>query len=138
MQLSRLTVGLLIFAATSACHDTTAPSGWYVLTAVDGHSLPFTFFGIDDSRTLLSSTLVLNSGGGALRIDHYRNNSNFGTMTFGSEQVSGSYTIANDSITVRWTSLPNDVGAFSNSTVSLTEVFGAQTSSVYSYRAVFK
>jgi hypothetical protein len=139
MQLSRLTVGLLIFAATSACHDTTAPSGWYVLTAVDGHSLPFTSFGIDVSSTLLSSTLVLNSGGGALRIDHYRDHSaNSGMTSERNEQVSGAYTIANDSITVRWTSLPNDVGVFSNSTVTLTEVFGAQTSSVYSYRDVFK
>jgi hypothetical protein len=63
------------------------------------------------------------------------------------EQLSGRYTIAKDSITVRWTSqgvcgsgpcLPNDVGVFSDSTVTLTADFGARTSSVYTYRLVTK
>jgi hypothetical protein len=149
MQLSRLTVVLLIFAATSACHDSTAPSApSYVLTAVDGHSLPVISWGIDGSSTLLSGTLVLDSGGHALRIDYYRDYSaNGGGITFGNQQLSGPYTIASDSITVRWTSqgvcgsgpcLPNDVGVFSDSTVTLTADFGARTSSVYSYRVVFK
>jgi hypothetical protein len=148
MQLSRLTVVLLIFAATSACRDSTAPSARYVLTAVDGHSLPVISWGIDVSATLLSGTLVLDGGGHALRIDHYRNYSaNNGTTFEGDQQLSGPYTIANDSITARWTSqgqcgsgpcLPNDVGVFSDSTVTLTADFGARTSPVYTYRVVVK
>jgi hypothetical protein len=150
MHLSRLTVVLLIFAATSACHDSTAPSErLYVLTAVDGHSLPVISVGIDVSSTLLSGTLVLDRVGHALRVDHYHDYSaNGGGMTFErAEQLSGPYTITNDSITVRWTSqgqcgpgpcLPNDVGVFSDSTVTLTADFGERTSSVYTYRLVTK
>ncbi len=150
MQLSRLTVVLLIFAATSACHNSTAPSGpSYVLTAVDGRSLPILSQGIDGSSTLLSGTLVLESGGRALRIDHYHDYSaNGGGMTFErDQQLSGPYTIANNTITVRWTSqgqcgsgpcLPNDIGAFSDSTLTLTADFGARTSPVYAYRFVTK
>ena len=148
MQLSRLTVALLIFSATSACHDSTAPSGpSYVLTAVDGRPLPFLSQGVDGSSTLLSGMLVLESAGRAVRIDHYRDYSaNGGGMTFERDQVlSGPYTIANNAITVRWTSqgqcgsgpcLPNDIGAFSDSTLTLTADFGARTSPVYAYRFV--
>src|SRR3981081_3286036 len=106
MQLSRLTVALLIFSATSACHDSTAPSGpSYVLTAVDGRPLPFLSQGIDGSSTLLSGTLVLESGGRAVRIDHYRDYSaNGGGMTFERDEVlSGPYTIANNTINARRT-----------------------------------
>jgi hypothetical protein len=149
MQLSRLTVAFLTLAAASACHDASAPSGpVYVLIAVDGHSLPVVSNGIDGSSTLLSGTLVLDPIGHALRIDHYRDFSANGGGTFKrDEQLSGPYTIANDSISVRWTSqgqcgsgpcLPNDVGAFSDSTLTLTADFGARTSPVYTYHLVVK
>ena len=148
MQLSRLRVVFLIFVAASACHDFSAPFGpSYVLTAVDGHSLPVVFSGIDGSSTLLSGRLFLDGVGHAIRIDHYRDYSaNFGGSTFQrNQQLNGPYTIANDSITVRWTSqgqcgpgpcLPNDVGVFSDSTITLTADFGTRTSPVYTYRFV--
>src|SRR6266550_8700338 len=148
MRLSRLTAMLLIFAAASACTDFTALSPSYVLTAVDGHSLPVISVGIDGSSTLLSGTLVLDRVGHALRVDHYHDYSANGGMTFErNEQLSGPYTIANDRINVRWTSqgqcgpgpcLPNDVGVFSGSIVTLTADFGARTSPVYTYRLVTK
>ena len=149
MQLSRLTVGLLTLAAASACHDTSAPSApFYVLVAVDGHPLPIVSNGIDVSSTLLSGGLILDPVGHALRIDHYRDFSANGGMTFNrDQQLSGPYTIANDSITVRWTSqgqcgpgpcLPNDVGVVSDSSVTLTADFGARTSPVYTYRSRIK
>lgn len=149
-QLSRLIAVLLVFAGASACHETTAPFGpFYVLTAVDGHSLPITSGGLDGSSTLLSGTLILDTDGHAIRRDHYRDYSaNGGGMTFErNQQLSGPYAIANNSITVRWTSqgqcgsgpcLPNDVGAFSDSTVTLTADFGARTSPVYSYRLLMR
>jgi hypothetical protein len=150
MQLSRLIAGILALAAASACHDTSAPfAPLYVLVAVDGHSLPVVSNGVDVSSTLLSGTLVLDPIGHALRIDHYRDfSANFGGMTFNREQqLSGPYTIANDSISVQWTSqgqcgtgpcLPNDIGIVSDSVVTLTADFGARTSPVYSYRLVIK
>jgi hypothetical protein len=53
-----MTVGLLVLVAISACHDTSAPiAPFYVLVAVDGHSLPVVYNGIDVSSTLLSGTL---------------------------------------------------------------------------------
>ena len=150
MQLSRLTVGLLTLAAASACHDTSAPSvPFYVLIAVDGHALPVVSNGIDGSSTLLSGTLLLDPVGHALRIDHYRDfSANGGGMTLNrDEQLSGPYTIANDSISVRWTSqgqcgpgpcLPNDIGVASDSIVTLTADFDARTSPVYTYRPFMK
>jgi hypothetical protein len=150
MQLSRLTAGLLILVAASACHDTSAPfAPLYVLVAVDGHSLPVVSNGVDVSSTLLSGTLVLDPSGRALRIDHYRDfSANFGGMTSNrDQQLSGPYTIANDSISVQWTSqgqcgpgpcLPNDIGVVSDSIVTLTADFGARTSPVYGYRLVIK
>jgi hypothetical protein len=150
MQLSRVTVGLLTLAAASACHDTSAPfAPLYVLIAVDGHSLPVVSNGVDVSSTLLSGTLVLDPAGHALRIDHYREfSANFGGMTSNTdEKLSGPYTIANDSISVRWTSqgqcgpgpcLPNDIGLVSDSVVTLTADFGARTAPVYTYRLLMK
>jgi hypothetical protein len=150
MQLSRLIVGLLTLAAAAGCHDTSAPfAPIYVLTAVDGHSLPIVSNGIDVSSTLLSGTLVLDPFGHALRIDHYRDfSANGGGMTFiRDQQLSGPYTIANDSISVRWTSqgqcgpgpcLPNDIGVVSDSIVTLTADFGARTSPVFTYRLLMK
>jgi hypothetical protein len=149
MRLSRVTAGLLTLAAASACHDTSAPfAPFYVLVAVDGHSLPVVYNGIDVSSTLLSGTLVLDPSGRALRVDHYRDFSANGGMTFmRDEQLSGPYTIANDSISVRWTSqgqcgpgpcLPNDIGVASDSIVTLTADFGSRTSPVYTYRPFMK
>jgi hypothetical protein len=150
MQVSRLIVGLLTLAAASACHDTSAPfAPLYALTAVDGHSLPVVSNGVDGSSTLLSGTLVLDPIGHALRVDHYRDfSANGGGMTFiRDQQLNGPYTIANDSITVRWTSqgqcgpgpcLPNDIGVVSDSIVTLTADFGARTSPVFTYRLLMK
>jgi hypothetical protein len=69
-------------------------------------------------------------------------------MTFiRDQQLSGPYTIANDSISVRWTSqgqcgpgpcLPNDIGVVSDSIVTLTADFGARTSPVFTYRLLMK
>ncbi|MGZ3331427.1 MAG: hypothetical protein ACXU9O_09960 [Gemmatimonadaceae bacterium] len=150
MQLSRLTAGLLVLAVASACHDTSAPfAPFYALVAVDGHALPVSYYGLDGGSTLLSGTLVLDPVGHALRIDHYRDfSANGGGMISNrDEKLSGPYTIANDSITVQWTSqgqcgpgpcLPNDIGAVSDSIVTLTADFGARTSPVYTYRLLVK
>jgi hypothetical protein len=141
MQLSRLFAVLLIFVSASACSDSTAPLlRAYTLTAVDGHPLPFTSFGIDAGSRLLWGNLYLDETGHAFKFDHYRY---FGAIlpadsSEETQRQDASYTIANDSITLELHRplSGNDVGAFSDSVVTLTFDVSPRTGPVYTYRLV--
>jgi len=144
MQLSRLTAVLLVSVTVSACHDSTAPIlRTYALTEIDGHPLPVTFMGIDAGSTVLSGTLYLNGAGRALRVDHYRDYSANNGMTFDrTERLHDDYRITNDSITVgsfgtcTSSCRGNEVGAFSDSVLTLTIDALPRTRPVYTYRLV--
>ncbi|MEO8909447.1 MAG: hypothetical protein ABI408_04390 [Gemmatimonadaceae bacterium] len=146
MQLSRLTLVLLVFIGVSACHDSTAPIlRTYELTAIDGHPLPVTFMGVDGGSTVLSGRLYLYGSGQAVKVDQYRDYSaNGGGMTLDrTEQQPGDYTITNDSIRVGWRvgscggpCVSDDIGAFSDSMLTLTIDLMPRTRPVYSYRRI--
>jgi hypothetical protein len=147
MQLSRLTLVLLCFVALFACRDSTAPLlRTYELTAIDGHSLPVTFNGVDAGSTLLSGRLYLSGAGQAVKVDQYRDYSVIGGVTTSArtEQLPGDYTVTNDSIKVGWRAgfcgagpcVTDDIGAFSDSTLTLTVDLMPRTRPVYSYRFV--
>jgi hypothetical protein len=144
MRLSRLAAVLIASVALSACHDSTAPIlRTYALTEIDGHLLPVTFMGIDGGSTVLSGTLYLEGAGHALRVDHYHDYSaNTGKTYDRTERLHDDYRISNDSITVgsfgtctsscRW----NEIGAFSDSLLTLTIDVIPRTRPVYTYRLV--
>jgi hypothetical protein len=144
MQLSRLTVVLLVSIAVSGCHDSTAPIlQTYALTEIDGHPLPVTFRGIDAGSTVLSGTLYLTGDGRALRVNYYRDYSANNGMTFDrTERLNDDYRIANDSITVgsfgtcASSCRVNEVGSLSDSGLTLTIDILPRTRPVYTYRLV--
>ena len=145
MRLSSLTAVLIVSAAVSACHDSTAPIlGTYALIAIDGQPLPVTFMGIDAGSTVLSGTLYLDDAGHVLRVNHYRDYSaNFGGSTSErSETLHDDYRISNDSITVgsfgtcTGSCRLNEVGVFSDSLLTLTFDVIPRTRPVYTYHLI--
>lgn len=144
MQLFRLTAVILVVAGISGCRDSTAPAiRTYNLIEIDGQPLPVTFMGVDAGSTIISGTLYLNDAGRALRVDHYRDYSaNFGGMTSErTEKLHDDYRIANDSIIVGsfgpcTTRCVNEVGAFSESGLTLTFDVLPRDRPVYRYRLV--
>jgi hypothetical protein len=103
--------------------------------------LPFIYTGIDASTTVLAGKLFLNGSGKAVRTDQDRNYSanNGQTHEWSSKQYLD-YRIASDSISVgtfdscSGECAASDVGAFSDSVLTLTINVNPRTSPVYTYR----
>lgn len=147
MKLLRSFAVLSFLALASGCGDSTAPVvPQYTLTAVGGKGLPIVYQGIDTGSKLLWGTLTLDRSGHATVVNGYEDWGVIGGFTSSrySVTLSGAYTVAGNSITVIHPTssacngqpcvlLPNQVGFFSDTLVTLATDLGPTKGPVYTY-----
>ena len=137
---------LLLCGVAAACRESTAPRTTlrvYVLDSIDAHALPAVVSAFDGDTTVVrGAVLTLNQDGHAMRVEqlHSTYRAYPPADTTITQQLG--YRIARDSITVgyftscRGLCAPDEVGAFTDSALTLTYDVSPRFDPVYYYQRV--